>query len=105
MIRRTISKRHIVGTCFPSQSNSNSLPSAGRLAIKHHPDKNPDDPHGEERFKDIAIAYQTLSDDNLRRKYNEFGPKECAPEGGYIDQRKCLWRSSEENALYRLSGQ
>lgn len=57
----------------------------GRLAIKHHPDKNPDDPQAEERFKDIAIAYQTLSDDALRKKYNEFGPKESAPEGGYVD--------------------
>jgi DnaJ-class molecular chaperone len=57
----------------------------GRLAIKHHPDKNRDDPHAEERFKDIAIAYQTLSDETLRRKYNEFGPKESAPEGGYVD--------------------
>ncbi|KAK0234724.1 X-domain of DnaJ-containing-domain-containing protein [Armillaria nabsnona] len=56
-----------------------------RLAIKHHPDKNPDDPNAEERFKEIAIAYQTLSDDQLRKKYNEFGPKESAPEGGYVD--------------------
>ncbi|KAF8970957.1 X-domain of DnaJ-containing-domain-containing protein [Flammula alnicola] len=56
-----------------------------RAAIKHHPDKNPDDPNAEERFKEIAIAYQTLSDDTLRRKYNEFGPKESAPEGGYVD--------------------
>ncbi|KAF9522873.1 X-domain of DnaJ-containing-domain-containing protein [Crepidotus variabilis] len=56
-----------------------------RLAIKHHPDKNPDDPHAEDRFKEIAIAYQTLSDDALRKKYNEFGPKESAPEGGYVD--------------------
>ncbi|KAF9270539.1 DnaJ-domain-containing protein [Marasmius fiardii PR-910] len=56
-----------------------------RLAIKHHPDKNPDDPQAEERFKAIAIAYQTLSDPNLRHKYNEFGPKESAPEGGYVD--------------------
>lgn len=58
---------------------------SGRLAIKHHPDKNPDDPHAEERFKEIAIAYQTLSDPTLRRKYNEFGPKESAPEGGFVD--------------------
>ena len=57
----------------------------GRLAIKHHPDKNPDDPHAEERFKEIAIAYQTMSDPDLRKKYNEFGPKESAPEGGYVD--------------------
>ncbi|KAG1748163.1 DnaJ-domain-containing protein [Suillus lakei] len=56
-----------------------------RLAIKHHPDKNRDDPHAEERFKDIAIAYQTLSDPELRKKYNEFGPKESQPEGGFVD--------------------
>lgn len=37
------------------------------------------------QFKEIAIAYQTLSDPVLRRKYNEFGPKESAPEGGYVD--------------------
>ena len=53
--------------------------------LKHHPDKNRDDPNAEERFKEIAIAYQTLSDPELRRKYNEFGPKESAPEGGFVD--------------------
>ena len=57
----------------------------GRLAIKHHPDKNRDDPNAEERFKEIAIAYQTLSDPELRRKYNEFGAKESAPDGGFVD--------------------
>lgn len=57
----------------------------GRLAIKFHPDKNRDDPHAEERFKDIAIAYQTLSDPALRKKYNEFGSKETAPDGGFVD--------------------
>lgn len=78
-----------------------------RLAIKLHPDKNRDDPNADEKvrrprapsgvegqpltsptilqFKEIAIAYQTLSDPVLRRKYNEFGPKESAPEGGYVD--------------------
>lgn len=57
----------------------------GRLAIKFHPDKNRDDPDAENRFKEIAIAYQTLTDPILRKKYNEFGPKESAPEGGYVD--------------------
>ena len=58
---------------------------SGRLAIKFHPDKNRDDPHAEERFKDIAVAYQTLSDPVLRHKYNEFGSKESAPDGGFVD--------------------
>lgn len=75
-----------------------------RLAIKLHPDKNRDDPNADDKvsldcnfmlqstliashvqFKDIAIAYQTLSDPVLRKKYNEFGSKESAPEGGYVD--------------------
>ncbi|KAI0704968.1 DnaJ-domain-containing protein [Cytidiella melzeri] len=56
-----------------------------RLAIKHHPDKNRDDPNAEEKFKEIAIAYQTLSDPTLRKKYNEFGSKESTPEGGFVD--------------------
>lgn len=55
------------------------------MAIKFHPDKNRDDPNAEERFKEIAIAYQTLSDPALRKKYNEFGSKETAPEGGFVD--------------------
>ncbi|GAA5875793.1 hypothetical protein JCM16303_003998 [Sporobolomyces ruberrimus] len=44
-----------------------------RLAIKNHPDKNPDDPTAADRFKEIAIAYTTLSDPGLRHSYNEFG--------------------------------
>ncbi|KIY68191.1 DnaJ-domain-containing protein [Cylindrobasidium torrendii FP15055 ss-10] len=56
-----------------------------RMAIKHHPDKNPSDPNAAERFNAIAIAYQTLSDPALRRKYNEQGPKESQPEGGFVD--------------------
>lgn len=45
-----------------------------KLAIKLHPDKNPDDPEGEEKFKTLASAYHVLSDPELRHKYNEFGP-------------------------------
>lgn len=56
-----------------------------RLAIKHHPDKNPDDPTAGDRFTQIGIAYQTLSDPALRKKYNEFGAKESQPEGGFVD--------------------
>ncbi|KAF8583662.1 DnaJ-domain-containing protein [Ramaria rubella] len=56
-----------------------------RLAIKHHPDKNIDDPNAGETFKQISMAYQTLSDPELRKKYNEFGSRESQPEGGFMD--------------------
>jgi DnaJ-class molecular chaperone len=36
-------------------------------------------------LQEIAIAYQTLSDPDLRRKYNEFGPASSSPEGGFVD--------------------
>ena len=44
-----------------------------KLAIKFHPDKNPDDPTAEDKFKEAAEAYSVLSDENKRQRYNQFG--------------------------------
>jgi curved DNA-binding protein len=41
-----------------------------KLALQYHPDKNPDNKEAEEKFKSIADAYETLGDDNKRRKYD-----------------------------------
>ena len=38
------------------------------LAMKHHPDRNPEDPEAEEKFKEIQRAYETLSDKNRTRE-------------------------------------
>jgi molecular chaperone DnaJ len=44
-----------------------------QMAIKFHPDKNPGDHTAEEKFKEAAEAYEVLSDDNKRARYDQFG--------------------------------
>lgn len=44
-----------------------------RMARKHHPDVNPEDPHAEENFKEIGQAYAILSDADRRARYDQFG--------------------------------
>jgi len=44
-----------------------------KLAVKYHPDKNPDDPHAEEKFKELGEAYDVLIDGEKRAAYDRFG--------------------------------
>ncbi len=43
------------------------------MAMKYHPDRNPDDAQAEERFKEVGEAYSVLSDGNKRARYDRFG--------------------------------
>ena len=59
-----------------------------KLALKYHPDRNPDNKEAEEKFKEAAEAYEVLSDDDKRARYDQFGfasvdPNYGAGQGGY----------------------
>ncbi|MCG6947732.1 MAG: molecular chaperone DnaJ [Acidobacteria bacterium] len=52
-----------------------------RLAVKYHPDRNPDDPGAEEKFKEASEAYAVLSDGDKRSRYDRFGHQGLGGEG------------------------
>lgn len=53
-----------------------------RLAMKHHPDRNPGDAQAEAKFKEAAEAYEVLSDDGKRRIYDQYGREGLKSGGG-----------------------
>jgi molecular chaperone DnaJ len=54
-----------------------------KMAIKYHPDKNPDDKTAEDNFKKAAEAYEVLSDENKRARYDQYGHAGFeGPQGG-----------------------
>ncbi|MBP3384806.1 MAG: molecular chaperone DnaJ [Firmicutes bacterium] len=54
-----------------------------KLAMKYHPDKNPDNKEAEEKFKEINEAYSVLSDPDKKSKYDQFGHAGVDPNAGF----------------------
>jgi molecular chaperone DnaJ len=53
-----------------------------RLAMKHHPDRNPGDAEAEAKFKEAAEAYEVLSDEQRRKVYDQYGHEGLRGRGG-----------------------
>lgn len=73
---------------IPKDASKNDIKKAYRKkAIQYHPDKNPDNPEAEEKFKEALEAYSILTDDQKRSNFDQFGTaEENSRFGGFGNQ-------------------
>ncbi|OOF90944.1 hypothetical protein ASPCADRAFT_211535 [Aspergillus carbonarius ITEM 5010] len=76
-----------------------------KLAIVTHPDKNPGDETAHARFQEIGEAYQVLSDEELRKRYDKFGKEDAVPGGGFEDPSEFFGMIFGGNAFVDLIGE
>jgi DnaJ-class molecular chaperone len=83
------------------EASSEEIKKAYRmLALKHHPDRNPEDKTAEERFKEISEAYGVLIDSEKRRHYDQIshtGFKDRFSQGGFGYNREDIFRDIFRN--------
>ncbi len=73
-----------------------------RLALQHHPDKNPGDPRAGERFKEISEAYAVLMDQQKRRQYDAFRQAQAGAggaTGGFRYSQEEIFRDLFSNPI------
>lgn len=68
----------------PRNAGADEIKNAFRkLAFKYHPDRNQNDAEAEERFKEVAEAYEVLRDPDKRARYDRFGHEGLSANGGF----------------------
>ena len=69
---------------IPKAASPEDIKAAYRkLAMKYHPDRNPDNTEAEDKFKEAAEAYEVLSDQQKRGQYDQFGHSGISGMGGH----------------------
>jgi len=77
-----------------------------KLAKKYHPDKNPNDPTAEAKFKEVSEAYEVLKDPEKRKKYNTLGAnwKQYQHAGGGTEDWLRNFKQNQQGSGFHFSG-